>query len=127
MHKRILIVDDDEQILDLLQLSLKVWCPDCYVVLATNGREALKQIRRHQQPFHLIVTDYDMPMMNGLDLAQTVRENWPDIRIVLMTGQLDRLNLHKEPNFVGFDGYIRKPFMMKQVKGIFLDDSEIFH
>ena len=69
MHqRRILIVDDDAMILRLLQISIDRLFPECQIVAAVNGTAALAKLR--QQPFDLILTDYDMPGMNGLDLAQ---------------------------------------------------------
>ena len=71
MTRRILIVDDDAEILEMLKLSISVWCPECRVIVATNGLDALIQfqLRDSVQPFDILLTDYEMPIMNGLDLA----------------------------------------------------------
>jgi CheY-like chemotaxis protein len=103
----VLIVDDEEAIRTLLQRCFKVARPSCRVVTATNGVEALAQLRR--QPFDLAVVDYQMPGMNGLDLAQSARQLLPEMRLMLITGS--------RPEAVSwaidqgmFDGYLDKPF-----------------
>ena len=129
MPKRILIVDDDVQILGMLKITLKDWCSDCQIVLAGNGLEALRLIEAIEdrtQPFDIILTDYEMPHMNGQDLAQEIRQKWPNIHIILMSGkQLD--NNFQEETSSEFDGFIRKPFIMQQIKQIFLHDPGILH
>lgn len=128
MNKRILIVDNDTEILDMLKLTLNIWCPECRVVLAKNGLEALIQLELCDgtQPFDIVLTDYDMPNMNGQDLAQEIRQKWPNIYIILMSGgQLDK-NFQEEAS-TEFDGFIKKPFVIQRVKQIFLSDPGILH
>jgi two-component system response regulator YesN len=128
MSKRLLIVDDSPEILDMLKLTFKVWCPECHVVLATNGLEALTQMKLQErvQPFDIVLTDYDMPLMNGIDLAQEIRQLWPNTHIVLMSGDyFDKKHIHADAYPVKFDGFIEKPFVMRQVKRLFLTDPGI--
>ncbi len=128
MKKRILIVDDDTEITDMLKLTLDIWCSECQVVLANNGLDALiqLQLRDGTQPFDIVLTDYEMPYINGLDLAQEIRQKWPNIHIILMSGkQLDE-NFQEETSSE-FDGFIKKPFVIQTVKQIFLGDSGILH
>jgi CheY-like chemotaxis protein len=129
MNKRILIVDDDAEILEMLKLTLSVWSPDTQVVLAANGLDALIRLQLHDsvQPFDIVLTDYDMPIMNGLDLAHEIRQRWPGIHIILMSaGQFEK-NFQNNANLREYDGYIKKPFIMQQVKHIFLTDPGILH
>jgi len=129
MNKRILIVDDDNEILDMLKLTLNVWSPDSQVVLSANGLDALiqLQLRDGVQSFDIVLTDYDMPIMNGLELAHEIRQQWPGIHIILMSsGQFDK-NFEKNVALREYDGYIKKPFVMQQVKQIFLNDPGILH
>jgi CheY-like chemotaxis protein len=123
VNKRILIVDDDTEILDMLHLTLDIWCPECQIVLANNGLEALiqLQLRDGTQPFDIVLTDYEMPYMNGRDLAQEIRQKWPNIHIILMSGgQLDKN--FQEKTSLEFDGFIKKPFVIQTIKQIFLGD-----
>ena len=77
----ILLVDDDEVTLNLLEriftaAGLKVHCTE-------NGAKALEELGRRR--YRLLVTDYRMPGMNGLELARQAREIVPDLQIVLTT------------------------------------------
>jgi CheY-like chemotaxis protein len=82
--KRILIVDDllsERTLAGALLLRESKWEVD----YANNGREALDQIER-QRP-DLIVTDLQMPEMDGLELVSTVRQRFPLIPVILMTAR----------------------------------------
>ncbi len=67
---RALIVDDDELSLEILQDVLVQWGYE--VERARNGKEALPRLRKHS--IHLVVTDWEMPEMNGLELCRAIRE-----------------------------------------------------
>ena len=83
----ILIVDDDEQILNLLNTFLSDLGIKCNV--AINGNEALERL--NEKEFNIIITDFSMPGMNGLELITYIRKNdaLNDIKIILMTGAQD--------------------------------------
>lgn len=77
----LLVVDDNRIYLDMVKLlfeeaGLKVACVD-------SGEEALKMIK--EKPFGLIFTDFEMPRINGIELAGRIREMLPDARIVMTT------------------------------------------
>jgi len=99
--------------LELLADSIAHYCEDCHVVRARNGLAALEQLAAH--PFHLLLTDYQMPGMNGLELAQVVRERFPDMLVVLMTGFLRIPDLPEKLRTLSLDGYIEKPFDLEQI------------
>lgn len=81
--RRILIVDDDPDLLRLLEHSIGSYCAECEVISASDGHAALQQF--DGQPFDLILTDYQMPGMSGLELASTVHRTSPGTPIVLVT------------------------------------------
>lgn len=112
--KRIIIVDNDIHVLRLLKLNAKKFCPTCEISVATSGTMALGFIQKHSpiKSFDLMVTGYNLPSMNGLDLAHTARQAWPDMRIVLMArpGELSILN--DGFGSLNFDGYMQKPLSM---------------
>ena len=53
---------------------------------ASNGAEALEKIAAER--FDLVVTDFVMPHINGLRLAELIRDNWPQLPVILFTGYL---------------------------------------
>ncbi len=79
---RILLVDDDQSILTVLQRALAV--PGVEVVVASTGAAALIELEK--QRFDVVVSDVQMPEMNGLKLLRAVREHDLDLPVVLMTG-----------------------------------------
>lgn len=81
--KRILIVDDEAAILSVLKSSLKKLGAGYEVFIALNGQEALEQLG--QYPFDLVITDYKMAGMDGLELIEAVRSLQPGARTILMT------------------------------------------
>jgi CheY-like chemotaxis protein len=81
--KWILIVDDEAGILAVLKSSLRKLGDDFKVVTALNGAEALAQLK--QRVFDLVITDYRMPGMDGLELLEKIQAECPGTRIILMT------------------------------------------
>jgi CheY-like chemotaxis protein len=114
--RRILIVDDDPLMLQMLEDGIALYFHDYQVVCETDGRAALKQLE--QAPFDLLLTDYHMPGMNGLELAQVVRQAWPRIPVVLMTahGSGEQLLATSQP--LELSSYLQKPFSMVQMRDV---------
>src|ERR1700744_6470044 len=80
---KILLVDDDQSILTVLQRALTT--SDVEVIVASTGAAALAELSK--QRFEVVVSDVQMPEMNGLKLLRAVREHDIDLPVVLMTGQ----------------------------------------
>jgi len=85
--ERILIVDDDPDIRDVLDLSLSEYYT---VSAATNGREALEMVKTKNPD--LIITDYNMPVMNGPEFCRNLRRD-----ILLRHLPVHRCGLQKHP------------------------------
>ena len=118
-HKRILVVDDNELSSMMLELSIEHLLPDCQVTTAGNGPAALAELQK--QSFDLIVTDYDMPRMNGLDFAQAAREISQDIPpIILTTAMYSRHEIETRAGSENLDGFLPKPFTLRQLSNILL-------
>ena len=81
--KQILIVDDEKSILTVLEGSLKKLRPDYQVTTATDGYTALDHML--EQPFDLVVTDYNMVEMDGLELLEAIRYAQPDTPVIMIT------------------------------------------
>lgn len=79
--KRILVVDDDPEILDLLAAGLAG--PDRQMESASDGVEAMRRIEN--EPFDLVITDVNMPNLDGLSLLEQIRRVRPDVPVVVMT------------------------------------------
>jgi len=83
MEDRILVVDDEKEIRELLFKAL-TRLSHFRVELAEDGEEALKKIG--QENFDLVLTDLKMPKMDGLQLATEISKSKPGTLTVLMTG-----------------------------------------
>jgi two-component system sensor histidine kinase EvgS len=81
-QRNILIVDDDENVALSLQEGLTI-LPNCRIAVAVNGNQALQIFRR--QPFDLLITDYNMPGMDGMTLARQIRQLNPQTAIIMLT------------------------------------------
>lgn len=105
-RQRILIVDDDPDILDVLELTLS----DTFdVTTAPNGAEGLKKARAGN--FDLIMTDYMMPVMTGPEFCRELRKDLllSHLPIIMLTGKADVRDMVTGINS-GTDDYIVKPF-----------------
>lgn len=83
--------------------------PEYGVVLAENGFVALDRVKR--QPFDLVVTDYQMPGMTGIDLTANIRRLSPQTLIVLMSGNLLEAEARSKSQKLHLDGYLEKPII----------------
>jgi len=79
---RILIVDDDELLAFSIQSSL-CKLPNCDVDIVSGGQEALRLFER--QPFDVLITDYQMPGVNGVALATRIRQLYPQTSVIIIT------------------------------------------
>lgn len=82
--KKVLIVDDDHAILGLLSKSLSVDNERYGVLTAESGREALEVLS--QEEIFLVVSDIKMPGITGLHLLAKIRTDYPQVKVILMTG-----------------------------------------
>lgn len=103
--ERILIVDDSPDTLDILQQNLS---SRGHVVAGVPGAsEALELLAREN--FDLVLTDMKMPGMNGIDLTRAVRERYPDIEVMMITGYAT-VESAVEALKTGAEEYLAKPF-----------------
>jgi len=113
-RRRILLVEDNVEVAAGMGAVLDLM--DCEVTHAVDADEALRLLSEGEL-FDLILSDIHMPgTMNGIDLAERVRRNTPNLRIVLMTGyahELDRVN--------GRFDVLSKPFDLNVLGAIIAD------
>ena len=109
MSKKILVVDDEIKFVNVLRGYLEQ--AGFNVVTANDGKSALA-VFRHEKP-NLILLDLNLPEMDGLDVARTIRKesNAPIIMLTARVEETDRL-IGLE---LGADDYIVKPFSPREV------------
>ncbi len=116
--KRILVVDDDNFILTFIEHTLKKLEPSYQVTTVINGPTALEQIQQHY--FDLVITDYMMPGISGVDLATAIRYVAPKTRVILMTAYATD-QLRHTIELLHVDGYLRKPLNLTQIRKVIQD------
>ncbi len=80
----ILLVDDDPSFLQDLRDLLLTYMPNTHVITAQSGAEALAMLR--ETPVDLIISDQNMPEMDGLHFLDAARTHHPDVPRIMMTG-----------------------------------------
>src|SRR5215471_8756227 len=101
----ILLAEDEAVVRNLVRLMLE---KEGYDLLAANdGQEALEICEKFTDPIHLLLTDVQIPRMNGLELAERVREKGPEIKVMIMSGQMTTTILEKNTP----DAFLKKPFI----------------
>ncbi|MCJ8324073.1 MAG: response regulator [Hyphomicrobiales bacterium] len=116
-QKRILIVEDQADIADFLRRGLNRHGFE--TVLSENGAQALQLLEQSHAgtEIHLIVSDIQMPVMDGIALALNVARDMPHIPIILMTGYAQqRERAHGLENLVV--DILEKPFELAHLVGI---------
>jgi len=112
----VLIVDDSAAIRKILQRVLRqAEVPLGTVYEAGDGREALEQLRT--QKVGLVLSDINMPNMDGLQLLREIRANgaWNHLPVVMITTEGGQTRV-MEAVQLGASGYVRKPFTADQIK-----------
>lgn len=102
--KKVLLIDDEERMLELLELYLKPYSYICRKALGAN--EGLKYIK--EEKFDIILLDVMMPEMNGWEVCKKIRE-YSDIPIIMVTAREQKEDIVKGLK-LGADDYITKPF-----------------
>lgn len=102
---RLLVVDDCTETLEVLQRNLS---SKNYQVFTAGSVDAALQILE-AKPIDLVITDYRMPHVSGLDLVRHVRENYDDTEVMMVTG-FASINGAVEAVKYGAEAYLAKPF-----------------
>lgn len=117
MLKKVLVVEDDKAIVELLEIHIKDL--GCEVIKSYDGESGLELAIKHKP--HLIILDVSMPKMDGFEVCQKVRaiQNTPILMLTAKSEEIDRV-LGLE---IGADDYLTKPFSIREliarIKAIF--------
>ena len=113
--KRVLIVDDEPDIVDVIEFNLKLESIEC--ITAYDGEEGLSKAKEENPD--LIVLDVMLPKINGYKIARLLKfdESYKHIPIIMLTARTQQSDvaLGKE---TGADEYVTKPFSMDELVGM---------
>src|ERR1051325_7035094 len=107
---RILVVDDEASIRDLLSKTLAL--AEYEVDAAPDGRAALDRMRMY--PYDLLIADLKMPGMDGLTVIREAKRYKSDLPVIIITGYSTEASAIEAVN-LGVSGYLTKPFRVPQV------------
>ena len=107
MRKKVLIADDEPNIVTALEFLLERNGYEVYI--ARNGDAALKLVEAHRPD--LVLLDVMMPVRSGFEVCQRMREraDWRDIKIIMLTAKGRDVEMSKGLS-LGADSYVTKPF-----------------
>jgi len=102
---RVLLVDDDIELLDIARILLQQTDPDLEIVVSSSVKDALEKLENEE--FDVIISDYLMPDSSGLDMLEALRAAGDNIGFVIWTGHSKEEVVIKSLN-LGADYYILK-------------------
>ena len=106
---RILVVDDEQYILDMLKCTLE---DEGYEVdVAADGKSALALLIEYQPD--LVLLDIKMPNLNGYQVLELIRKK-SEVPVIMLTGVLEAISVHQSVS-LGADDYVRKPFRTREL------------
>lgn len=113
MH--ILIAEDEEYNQMVVQAMIEILYPEVTMEMVSNGLEALNKLQNGS--YDLVLSDVDMPVMNGYDLVSEVKKLGLHVPLICITafaisGDKEKLLMH------GFERYISKPIDMDEMKAV---------
>src|SRR5208282_4193255 len=106
LRHKLLLLDDDEQMLELYQELLQSLPSQPEVTVSSSGARAIALLE--SEPFTLLITDLRMPKMDGLQVLAVVRRKYPHLRIIVLTGVLDE-EYRSRAYALGVDMFWQKP------------------
>lgn len=104
-----MVVDDEKMITTTLSSMFKLMLKE-NVIVYNDVDQALASTELENKAVDLIISDFMMPKMNGLEFLKNVREKCPDTVTILLTGYADKENAIKSINEVGLYYYLEKPW-----------------
>ncbi len=113
MHKIVMVVDDSESIRKFLMFALRA--RGLKVVTAKDGMDALEKLPNEK--VDLIITDLNMPNMDGFELLRTIRENqeFKELPVIILSSLSDEKDIQRGLQ-LGANSYLVKPFDQKRIQ-----------
>lgn len=111
-EEKILLVEDDPGVRSFARMALQ---QSGYLVIeAENGKAAIKLIEKDKPQIDFLITDIIMPEMNGHELAENIKQEYPEILILFTSGHTDRHIVHESALKEGVS-FLQKPYSATQL------------
>jgi len=115
LHPTIILVDDEPAVLAILHRIMHDLARDYDVIPVPDGAAALIQIA--QRPVALVITDYQMPDMDGVALTTAIKAQAPSCPVVLITAHPSP-DIRQRARDAGADFYLPKPFPFDRLEAV---------
>lgn len=115
LHKKVLIIEDESQLADLYRTFLTEFC-DCDVVLAQDGQAGINAFLAAPD-FDLVITDFNMPSVNGFQAASAIKQLSQNTPIVMVTSDASYIEGTFDTDNV-LAGIEQKPLPMAKLKSL---------
>jgi CheY-like chemotaxis protein len=115
LPRRILLVDDSATMRGIVRKILTSSRFQLEISEAQEGFDALKQIRSRK--FDLVILDYNMPGLNGIETLSEIKREFPRIEVVMITSTLDG-EVAKKASALGAAAFLRKPFYPSELDDV---------
>ncbi len=126
--RRVIIADDDKDICEIIMSAMAE--TGVKIDYVTDGEQVIDTIRRAREngePYDLILLDWQMPKLSGLEVVRMLRKNYPDKIPTLLFTAYDWADIEKEALEVGIDHFMPKPFFISKfkeaIKGLMYEKS----
>ncbi|MCA9190372.1 MAG: response regulator [Planctomycetales bacterium] len=110
MTKKVLLVDDNPTLLRALGRVLEERFD---IETAESGTRALEMLE--QEAFDVLISDFKMPSMNGIQLVTQVQKEWPNTRCMILTGNQDEDSLNQATNIAKAYRLLLKPMPVTEL------------
>ena len=113
----VLLVDDEEEVIQVMRRKIN-WEGLGFLVIgyADNGVKALEMVEEFQPD--VVMTDIKMPYMDGMELAKTIKKEYPATKVLIFTG-FDEFEYAKEAIHLEIEEYLLKPVNSIEVMNVF--------
>mgnify|MGYP001496365664 CR=1 FL=1 len=113
--KTVLVVEDSTALREFISVILEKAGYES--VMAENGKDALNKLNGHDKKIDIVLTDFNMPVMNGIEFVKEMRGTsmYISIPVILMTTELHE-SKKQEAKQAGVSEWINKPFTSRQLK-----------
>ncbi|MBN2413228.1 SpoIIE family protein phosphatase [candidate division KSB1 bacterium] len=120
-HPVIAIIDDEEMVTQTIKAFLSLET-DYSILTFQSPANAIEKLSKAQPD--LVIADFLMPEMNGLEFLAVIKKMYPDVPLILLTGYADKENAIKGINEVGLYQYIQKPWDNENLKMVIKNGLE---
>jgi DNA-binding NtrC family response regulator len=110
-ERKTLLIDDDEWIRDAMSLFFEG--EGCHLLAVETAEEGMEELKR--QYYDIIIVDYRLPGMDGLEFLERIRTSYPNALTLLITAYGSREVFSKATD-IGVRGFIDKPFTIKTLE-----------